>query len=89
MTYVLRDGFTMSEIKTKDFGEIKVYMEDRAKTWELVSNISGITRMMALNSKYQMLALLDEIEDKIENGGIVQAGKYQVMFVNQLEIIDD
>ena len=89
MTYVLQDGFTLNEIKTKDFGEIKVYMEDRAKTWELVSNISGITRMMALNSKYQMLALLDEIEDKIENGGTVQAGKYQVMFVNQLEIIDD
>ena len=36
MTYVLRDGFTMNEIKTKDFGEIKAYMEDRAKTWELV-----------------------------------------------------
>ena len=89
MTYVLQDGFTMNEIKTKDFGEIKVYMEDRAKTWELVSNISGITRMMALNSKYQMLALLDEIEDELENGGTLQAGEYQVMFVNQLEIIDD
>ena len=89
MTYVLQDGFTMNEIRTKDFGEIKTYMEDRAKTWELVSNISGITRMMALNSKYQMLALLDEIEDEIENGGTVQAGKYKVMFVNQLEIIDD
>ena len=89
MTYVLRDGFTMNEIKTNDFGEIKAYMEDRAKTWELVGNISGITRMMALNSKYQMLALLDEIEDELENGGIVQAGDYQVMFVNQLEIIDD
>ena len=89
MTYVLRDGFTMNEIKTRDFGEIRAYMEDRAKTWELVSNISGITRMMALNSKYQMLALLDEIEDRIENGGTVQAGKYKVMFVNQLEIIDD
>ena len=89
MTYVLRDGFTMSEIKTKDFGEIKAYMEDRAKTWELVSNISGITRMMALNSKYQMLALLDEIEDDLENGNTLQAGKYKVMFVNQLEIIDD
>ena len=89
MTYVLRDGFTMNEIKTKDFGEIKAYMEDRAKTWELVSNISGITRMMALNSKYQMLALLDEIEDEIENGGSLQAGKYKLMFVNQLEIIND
>ena len=89
MTYVLQDGFTMSEIKTKDFGEIKAYMEDRAKTWELVSNISGITKMMALNSKYQMLALLDEIEDRIENGGTVQAGKYKLMFVNQLEIIND
>ena len=89
MAYVLRDGFTMNEIKTRDFGEIKAYMEDRAKTWELVSNISGITRMMALNSKYQMLALLDEIEDGLENGGTVQAGKYKVMFVNQLEIIDD
>ena len=89
MTYVLQDGFTMNEIKTKDFGEIKAYMEDRVKTWELVDNISGITRMMALNSKYQMLALLDEIEDEIENGNTVQAGKYKVMFVNQLEIIDD
>ena len=89
MTYVLTDGFTMNEIKTKDFGEIKAYMEDRAKTWELVSNISGITRMMALNSKYQMLALLDEIEDEIEDGGSLQAGKYKLMFVNQLEIIDD
>ena len=89
MTYVLRDGFTMNEIKTNDFGEIKAYMEDRAKTWELVSNISGITRMMALNSKYQMLTLLDEIEDEIENGSTVQAGKYKLMFVNQLEIIDD
>ena len=89
MTYVLRDGFTMNEIKTNDFGEIKAYMEDRAKTWELVSNISGITRMMALNSKYQMLALLDEIEDDLENGNTVQAGKYKLMFVNQLEIIDD
>ena len=89
MTYVLQDGFTMNEIRTKDFGEIKAYMEDRAKTWELVSNISGITRMMALNSKYQMLALLDEIEDELENGGTVQAGKYKLMFVNQLEIIDD
>ena len=89
MTYVLQDGFTMSEIKTKDFGEIRAYMEDRAKTWELVSNISGITRMMALNSKYQMLTLLDEIEDEIENGSTVQAGKYKLMFVNQLEIIDD
>ena len=89
MTYVLQDGFTLNEIRTKDFGEIKVYMEDRAKTWELVSNINGITRMMALNSKYQMLALLDEIEDDLENGSTLQAGKYQVMFVNQLEIIDD
>ena len=89
MTYVLLDGFTMSEIKTKDFGEIKAYMEDRAKTWELVSNISGITRMMVLNSKYQMLALLDEIEDRLENGNTLQAGKYKLMFVNQLEIIDD
>ena len=89
MTYVLQDGFTMSEIKTKDFGEIRAYMEDRAKTWELVSNISGITRMMALNSKYQMLTLLDEIEDEIENGSTLQAGKYKLMFVNQLEIIDD
>ena len=89
MTYVFQDGFTMNEIKTNDFGEIKAYMEDRAKTWELVSNISGITRMMALNSKYQMLALLDEIEDEIENGGTLQAGEYQVMFVNQLEVIDD
>ena len=89
MTYVLQDGFTLNEIRTKDFGEIKAYMEDRAKTWELVSNISGITRMMALNSKYQMLALLDEIEDEIENGGTLQAGKYKLMFVNQLEIIDD
>ena len=89
MTYSLLDGFTMREIKTKDFGEIKAYMEDRAKTWELVSNISGITRMMALNSKYQMLALLDEIEDDLENGNTLQAGKYKLMFVNQLEIIDD
>ena len=89
MTYVLQDGFTMNEIKTKDFGEIKAYMEDRVKTWELVSNISGITRMMALNSKYQMLALLDEIEDELENGNTLQAGKYQVMFVNQLEITND
>ena len=89
MTYVLQDGFTLNEIRTKDFGEIKAYMEDRAKTWELVSNISGITRMMALNSKYQMLALLDEIEDDLENGNTLQAGKYQVMFVNQLEIIND
>lgn len=89
MTYVFRDGFTMSEIKTKNFGEIKAYMEHRAETWELVSNISGITRMMALNSKYKMLMLLDEIEDEIENGGTLQAGKYQVMFVNQFEIIDD
>ena len=89
MTYVLRDGFTMSEIKTNDFGEIKAYMEHRAETWELVSNISGITRMMALNSKYQMLALLDEIEDDLENGNTLQAGKYKLMFVNQLEIIDD
>ena len=89
MTYVLRVGFILMEIKTKDFGEIKAYKEDRAKTWELVINISGITRMMALNSKYQMLALLDEIEDEIENGNTLQAGKYKVMFVNQLEIIDD
>ena len=89
MTYVLQDGFTMNEIKTKDFGEIKAYMEDRAKTWELVSNISGITRMMALNSKYQMFALLDGIENELENGNTLQAGKYKVMFVNQLEIIDD
>ena len=89
MTYVLLDGFTMNEIRTKDFGEIRAYMEDRAKTWELVSNISGITRMMALNSKYQMLTLLDEIEDELKNGGTLKAGEYQVMFVNQLEIIDD
>ena len=89
MTYVLQDGFTLNEIRTKDFGEIKAYMEHRAKTWELVSNINGITRMMALNSKYQMLALLDEIEDELENGNTLQAGEYQVMFVNQLEIIDD
>ena len=89
MTYVLQDGFTMNEIKTKDFGEIKAYMEDRAKTWELVSNISGITRMMALNSKYQMFALLDGIENELENGNTLQAGKYKLMFVNQLEIIDD
>ena len=89
MTYVLQDGFTMNEIRTKDFGEIKAYMEDKAKTWELVGNVIGNTKIVTLNSKYKMLALLDEIEDEIENGGTVQAGKYKVMFVNQLEIIDD
>ena len=89
MTYVLQDGFTMSEIKTKDFGEIKAYMEHRAKTWELVGNVIGNTKIMTLNSKYKMLTLLDEIEDKLENGGTLQAGRYKIMFVNQLEIIDD
>ena len=39
MTYVLQDGFTLNEIRTKDFGEIKAYVEHRMKTWELVGNV--------------------------------------------------
>ena len=89
MTYVLQDGFTLNEIRTKDFGEIKAYVEHRMKTWELVSNVIGNTKIVTLNSKYKMLTLLDEIEDEIENGNTLQAGKYKLMFVNQLEIIDD
>ena len=89
MTYVLQDGFTLNEIRTKDFGEIKAYVENRMKTWELVGNVIGNTKIMTLNSKYKMLTLLDEIEDALENGGTLQAGKYKLMFVNQLEIIDD
>ena len=89
MTYVLQDGFTMNEIRTKDFGEIKAYVEHRMKTWERVGNVIGNTKIVTLNSKYKMLTLLDEIEDEIENGNTLQAGKYKLMFVNQLEIIDD
>ena len=89
MTYALQDGFTLNEIRTKDFGEIKAYVEHRMKTWELVGNVIGNTKIVTLNSKYKMLTLLDEIEDDLENGNTLQAGEYQVMFVNQLEIIDD
>ena len=83
MTYSLLDGFTMREIKTKDFGEIKAYVEHRMKTWELVEKLDGFDRYKTLAEKYKMLTLLDEIEDA------PRAGKYCLMVVNQLEIIND
>ena len=83
MTYSLLDGFTMREIKTRDFDEIKAYVENRMKTWELVEKLDGFDRYKVLAEKYKMLTLLDEIEDA------PRAGKYCLMVVNQLEIIDD